>query len=80
MEEATYMPCVGSVESREEPRGMGRLLQGVGVEEAVRGWDGESVRVFVEVLGLRVVPFDEGDSMKPGLHVWQRIGEEGCIM
>lgn len=45
------------------------------VKSAMRDWDGDAVKKFVEMLGLVIVAFDagEGNVMEPGLHVWQRI-------
>ena len=56
-----------------------RLLQCENVAEAIQGWDGEAVRGFVEVFGLKVVSFDmgNGDLMRQGLHIWQRVAD--CV-
>lgn len=63
------------VESMAAPRQTQRLVKCDGVEKAMRDWDGNAVKKFVDMLGLVIVPFDEGEGnvMEPGLHVWQRV-------
>lgn len=60
---------------REHGGGLGRLLQCADLEEAIRDWDAEAIRNFVKMLELTVVPFDTGDPLKPGIHIWQRVLE-----
>ncbi|UJO24785.1 uncharacterized protein CLAFUR5_13802 [Fulvia fulva] len=69
-------------DARKRRRGLpetqaARLLQCENVTEAIQGWDAETVKAYVDLLGLKVVPFEEGNPMKPGLHIWQRIFD--CI-
>lgn len=72
-DQTTYKP---QVDSQEKAVRVDRLLQCDGVEQAMKEWDAEAIEAFVKLLDLNVIPFDEGDPMKPGLHVWTRVGEE----
>lgn len=78
-DEATYMPS--TAESQGVQRRIQRLLKCDGVEEAMRHWDEKAARKFVEILGLVVVPFEEGEEnlIKPGLHVWQRVVQTDMV-
>jgi len=51
------------------------LTQCVSVEEAIREWNAEAIEKFVDCLELEVVPFEENDPLRPGLHLRQRVAD-----
>lgn len=52
---------------------MAKLVECENVEEAMKNWDAEAVAKFVQLLDLKIVPFDATDPLRPGLHLWQRV-------
>jgi hypothetical protein len=57
------------------PTEVSRLLLVEGLEVAMREWDGEALRLYVELLALNVIRTErgqqEGGVMKPGIFVLQ---------
>ncbi|CAK3869145.1 Hypothetical predicted protein [Lecanosticta acicola] len=73
-----YTPSDGLTSQERQERDslqMGVVMQLEGVLEAMQGWDAQAVERFVRVLRLRVVPFDEGQVLKPGVFVWERVND-----
>lgn len=74
MDRVTYFPTVKGSGGRA-PSHTSRLLLCENVMEAMHGWDDEALRDCVALLDLCIIPFDEDEPLKPGLHIWQQIGE-----
>lgn len=73
-EDQTYYWRSENLEKRSEaPLQMAKLVECENVEEAMKSWDAEAVAEFVQLLDLKIVPFDVTDPLRPGLHLWQRV-------
>lgn len=68
-----YWRSKGFESTPEVPLQMAKLVECRNVEEAMKNWNAEAVAKFVELLDLKIIPFDATDPMRPGLHLWQRL-------
>lgn len=64
-----------SADRGDGSRHVARLIQCTSVEEAIRQWDSKAIKDFVAMLHLRVITFDKGDPLNPGLHILQHIAD-----
>ena len=59
--------------SHQRRREICRMLECTSVEEAVKSWDSEAIKQYVELMDLEVVPIRSEDPFKPHMHVSQKI-------
>lgn len=70
-----YVPRRREADLEERPSDhfVSRLVLCDDVEKSIRNWNPEPIKEMIATFNLRVVPFDEGDPLRPGLHIRQNI-------